>query len=693
MKASTTRSFVIILCLGFLGISLGAANLRAQHDPAPPSTASSASASTAASGSPATPSPDLGPGVAAFDYSKSHMFPNLLAPYTPPPVPQPSLSNSQLLHSLTQDGKLRLSLEDAIALALENNLDIAVARYQIPFAQTDYLRAKSGGATRGVTGAFQSSAQFAGAIGGGVSGFSGGSTGGAGGITGGGSAINVGATGCCDPVTGFDFGWAHVASPLNYTVVAGLPVVTTQNTSYTGFLAQGFLTGTSYAVGVSGFRQSTTSLDTLFNPEVPVGLTFGINQEVLNGFGYRANAIFIRQAKNERKIADSTFRQQVIATVGSVANLYYTLLFDQESIRVAQEAVNYDQTLLEDNKKQVQIGTLAPIEVVRAESQLATDQQNLIVAQTTSREDAEKLKTAIAKRVDPDLAGSELQLTDTLPEPTPGDIPPLEQALREADQNRPEIEQADLNLRNQDITIQSVRNRLLPTLDLYATYAPTGLSGNAAVLACAPGYSLVPGTTECTNATGALTLASVTGTIPGGFGQALTQVLHGTYPDYSYGFNLTIPIRNRAAQADAARAQLEQRELQAMLQRQRNQIEQDVRNAEIAVTQAKAQIDAASKATELARQTLDAERKKFQLGESTTLNVILTAQQLTAAEGNETKARSNYAQALITYAQATATILDKYHVQMADARKGQVTRVPNIPGTPSSPSPAPSSTR
>lgn len=692
MKASTARSFVIMLCLGFLGISLGAANLGAQQDPAPASTASSASASTSASGFSAAPSPGLAPGAAAFDYSSSHMFPNLLAPYAPPPVPQPSLSNSQLLHSLTQEGKLRLSLEDSIALALENNLDIAVARYQIPFAQTDYLRAKAGGATRGVTGAFVSSAEFSGAIGSGVSGVSGG-TGSSGSIVGGGSAIDVGAVGCCDPTAGFDFGWSHVTSPLNYEVVAGVPVVTTQETGYTGFFGQGFLTGTSYVAALTGYRQSSTSLDTLFNPEVPTAFELGFVQHLLNGFGYRANAIFVRQAQNNLKIADSTFRQQVIATVGSVANLYYTLLADQESIRVAQEAVNYDQTLLEDNKKQVQIGTLAPIEVVRAESQLATDQQNLIVAQTTFREDAEKLKTAVAKRVDPDLASTELELTDTLPEPRPGDIPPLEQALREAAANRPEIEQDDLNLRNQDITIKSARNRLLPTLDIYATYLPEGLSGNTAVYGCPAGSSLVPGTSECTNSSGVLTQASVTGTVPGGVSQSLTQVLHDRFPYYSYGVNLTIPIRNRAAQADAARAQLEQRELQAMLQRQRNQIEQDVRNAEIAVTQAKAQIDAASKATELARQTLDAERKKFQLGESTTLNVILTAQQLTAAEGNETKARSNYAQALIQYAQATATILDKYHVQMADARKGQVTRVPNIPGTPSSPSSAPSSTR
>ena len=383
------------------------------------------------------------PRAATLGFQSNEAFPNVLAPYKPPTVSAPPMNNSQLLHSLIREGKLFLSVDNAIALTLENNLDIAVARYQIPFSQTDFLRAQSGGATRGVTGAFQSSALFAGAVGAGLSSSGGGTTasGGGAGFSGGG-AKSAGSTSCCDPFAGISFGWDRSTTPLGTTVLTGVPFVTQQTTTYNPFYAQGFLTGTSLVVGLTGFRQSTTALTAVYNPQVPTTMFLTVNQPLLSGFGYRANAVFIRQAKNDMKIADSTFRQQVITTVGQVATLYYTLLSDKEQVRVAEQAVAYAQKLLSDNKKQVEIGTLAPIEVVRAESEVATDEQNLVVAETTYKQDQERLKTAVAKRVDADLAAVDIEVTDKLPEPQEGDIPPVDEALKMAAKNRPEIEQA-----------------------------------------------------------------------------------------------------------------------------------------------------------------------------------------------------------------------------------------------------------
>lgn len=657
MRVKHLRWMAVVVAGGMIG-AIAAVG---QQDPP----ARSGSAADAPKASPsASSNPALGTNV---DFETPSQFPNFLGAYTPPSVPQPSLGNSNRLESLVRDGKLQLSLDDAIDLALENNLDIGVARYQLPLAQADYLRTKGGGAARGVTGASVSSALFSGAIGSTSSGGVSGSTGGAGSLQGGGGATNTGANGCCDPFAGVLFGWDHRNSPLGALVVSGVPEVTTQNSAVTAFFGQGFFTGTSYTIAASGFRQSSTAFNNLFNPEVPVFAEIGVNQHLLQGFGYRANAANFRIAKNDLRVADSTFRQQVITTLASVLNLYYTLLSDREQVRVAQQAVVYAEKLLSDNKRQVEIGTLAPIEVVRAESEVATDQQNLVVAQTTYKEDQEKLKTALSKRVDPSLAGVDVVVTDKLPQPQTDDIPGLEEALKVAAKNRPEIEQAQLNLRNDEITVQSVRNRLLPTLDLYATYAPTGLAGNQ-VLCQGALVNGVPSSVPCL--------------VPGGASQALTQVLHGTFPDYSFGINLTFPIRNRTAQADAATALLQERQQRTMLQRQVNLVEQDVRNAEIAVTQAKAQIEAAVKARILEQQTLDAEQKKFKLGESTVFNVIQTQRDLTNAEGNEVKAQATYAQALVTYGQATATILDKYHVEIADAKRGQVKNPPNIPGTP-----------
>jgi outer membrane protein TolC len=614
-----------------------------------------------------------------MEFGNTHWFPSFWGPYNSPYVPAPKMSNSARLHSLISDGKLRLSLEDALALALENNLDISVARYNLGFAQTDLLRAKSGGATRGVPGAFSSSALFAGAIGGGISSISGGSTTSASGVTGSGGATNVGVIGCCDPVAGAQFGWDRRTSPLNYIVVSGVPLVTTQTTNAVTYFGQGFLTGTSYAVAINGYRQSTTSLNTLFNPVVPTGLTVGIDQQLLSGFGYRANAKFIRIAQNDLKISNTIFRQQVIATVAQVLNLYWDYLSFKENVRVAGQALAYSEKLLSDNKRQVEIGTLAPIEVVRAESEVASDQQNLIVAQTSLQQQAELIKTAISRKVDAELRNAQVDAVDKLPEPRPDDIPPLEQALKLAVQNRPEVEQADLNLRYESIVVKANRNALLPILDVFATYAPTGLSGLSSVLGpCPSGYT----------ASGNQCLASGLQTIPRplitsyqGISQSLSQLFHGNYPDYSFGFTLQFPIRNRSAQADAARALLEQRQLEEQLQRQKNQVEQDVRNAEIGVIQAKAQIEAAVKAVLLAQKTLDAEEKKFKLGESTVFLVIQAQRDLATAEGNEVKARSTYAKAITQFRQATATILDDYHIELNDALQGKVTRSPNIPGS------------
>jgi outer membrane protein TolC len=616
---------------------------------------------------------------ATMEFGNTGWFPSFWGPYSSPYVPQPRMSNSERVHSLISGGKLRLSIEDALALALENNLDISVARYNLGFAQTDLLRAKSGGATRGVPGAFSSSALFAGAIGGGISGISSSSTTSASGVTGSGGATNVGVIGCCDPVAGAQFGWDRRTSPLNYTVVSGAPVVTTQTSNGVAYFGQGFLTGTSYAVAVSGYRQSTTSLNTLFNPVVPTSLTVGFDQQLLNGFGYRANAKFIRIAQNDLKISNSIFRQQVITTVAQVLNLYWDYLSYKENVRVAEQALAFSEKLLSDNKRQVEIGTLAPIEVVRAESEVASDQQSLIVAQTSLQQQAELIKTALARKVDSELISAQIDAVDKLPQPTPDDIPPLDQALKQALQNRPEVEQADLNVRYESIVVKANRNALLPTLDLFATYAPTGLSGLSSVLGpCPSGYT----------ANGNQCLATGLEAIPRpmvvsnqGISQSLSQLFHGNYPDYSFGFTLQFPIRNRSAQADVARALLEQRQLEEQLQKQKNQVEQDVRSAEIGVIQAKAQIQAAVKAVLLAQKTLDAEQKKFQLGESTVFLVIQAQRDLATAEGNEVKARSTYAKALTQFQQVTATILAEHHVELNDALQGKVTRSPNIPGT------------
>jgi outer membrane protein TolC len=590
------------------------------------------------------------------------------------------MSNSERLHSLLRDGKLHLSLEDAIALALENNLDIAVSRYTLSYAQTDLLRTQGGGAARGFSGSFTSAALFAGALGGGVTSTISAGGGRTGGVSGGASATQL-SGGTFDPTAFFSMGWDRNTTPLGTSVVTGVPYVTSQGTNYVTGINQFFQTGTSYEVVLGGARGTSTSLTQVFNPLVNTFMAVGFTQPLLNGFGRRANAAQIRIAKNDLKVADSVFRQQVITTVAQVLNLYWDYLSFKENVGVAEQALAYSQKLLGDNKRQVEIGTLAPIEVVRAESEVASDQQKLIVAQTSLQQQAELIKTALAKKVDGELMSAQIEAVDKLPEPRPDDIPPLEEALKLAIANRPEIEQTELKFRDQDYTIQARRNSLLPSLNVFATYIASGLSGNQAL--CPPGDIALA--TACETTTG--TLVPPLSIPNAGVSQALTQTIQGHYPDYSFGVNLSIPIRNRSAQADAARALLERRQLETQFQQYKNNIAQQVRNAVIGVIQAKAQIEAARKAVTLAKQTLDAEQKKFQLGESTVFLVIQAQRDLSTAEGNEVAARSTYAKALTGFQQQTATILNQYHVEMSDAVSGHVVHSPNIPGSAERPSP------
>jgi len=591
----------------------------------------------------------------AFSYTNG---PSIFKAYAYPKVPTPTLSNTPQLNQLIQNNKLELSLDSAIGLALQNNLDIAISRYQLPIARLDILRTKSGGAARGVTGSVISNALYAGAIGAGISSVSGGGGTGGGGFSGGG-VVSTSSVGCCDPVAGFSLGWNNNQTPLNFSTLLGVPVEGSHTAAYSTFFGKGFLTGTSFVTSINGTRSSTTSTNSLFNPSIPTSMTVGLNQHLLNGFGRRANAVFIRIARNDLNVADSVFRQQVITTVAQLLNAYYTLLADRDQVRVAQSAVTYSQKLVDDDRKQVQIGTLAPLDVVQAESALASAQQSLIVAQTTYMQQQEVIKTMISKRVTPVLAGVEIDATNTLPEPKPNDIPPLAQALTEAIKNRPELQQDELNLRNQDYTIQSNRNGLLPTLDAFATYQTNGLSGLQVVRDQA---------------------GNIIGTMPGGVGDSLSQVFGGRYPSYSFGLTLRIPIRNRNQQANAAQAVVELHRMQTSLQRDKNVIEQDVRNAEIAVTQAKAQIAAAAKASDYAQQALDAEIKKLRLGVSTTLNVILLQRDLITAEGNLARARQAYAQALVQFHQATGTTLDAHNIVLSNPETGEYSRQTNIPG-------------
>jgi outer membrane protein len=616
------------------------------------------------------------------DYSKPHShFPNPLAPYMPRHVPPPNLANTSRIDQLMQNGKLMLSMDDAIALALENNLDIAIQRYNLNIADTDILLANSGQATRGVN-----TGVVTGTPGGGVGGIGGTPTtgsqgGGAGGTTTGAGGAGTGTSGLVtstlgvgSPIPSFDpiligqLQLDHNNSP-SVSAFAGVPVIQ-QNTGTANFTyQQGFHWGMNLSVGFNNNRVTTNQPFTTLSPTLNSNFRFQLTQPLLQGFGFLPNTRFIRIAKNNREISDVAFRLQVITTVDQIENIYWDLVNAYENVKVQQESLALAQKTLEDNKKQVQIGTLAPIEVVRAQSAVATVQQSLIVAQTNLELQQLLMKNALSRTlVDPVLAEAEVIPTSAMQVPENEPIVPVQDLINDALGHRAELAESRIDLVNRDLNNKSAKNALLPTLGLFAYYGGTGLGGalNPNATICGPGvtrFCIEP------NAVPA----------PTSYGDTLNQLVNSSAPDKGAGLQLNIPIRNRAAQANQVRAELEYRQAQMRLQQLENQVRIEVRNAQFAVQQNRASVEAARAAVELARQSLDAEQKKYALGASTTTLVLQAQRDLTQAESNQVSAVSAYQKSRVELDRATGFTLTRNGILVADAERGRVSQMPHVP--------------
>jgi len=577
------------------------------------------------------------------------IYPHFWRPYQQRTLPHPILENSPRLQTLIHEGKLELSLADALALTIENNLDIVVQRYVVPIAQTDVLRSKSGQAARGFTGALYPSELNSGAIGAGVTNAGGtGGTGSAGGITGGGGAVFVGPAGAFDPTVNVTFSWDRVTSPLNSIVVSGIPTTTSYATSLSESYSQMLHTGASFSVSFSALRQSTTQQNTLYNPDVTSRISIGFNQPLLAGFGKLANERFMLIANTNQGTAQEVFRQQVIASVVQVESAYWDLAAFQLNVKVADQSLAAARELYNETKKQLDVGTLSRIDVVTAEAQVASSERDLIVAQTNLQQQETALKQLISKRDDPQLNNATIEVTDPLPEPQEADLPQLDRALTTALASRPELREAQNNLQNQGDAIQYTQNNMKPNTSVFGLYASSGLQGNTLIQT-------------------------------GGVGGSLSQSLGAAYPETAYGLSFTASIRNRSAQADNIRAQLERNQMEVSLQNTRNQINLQVRQARIGLIQGKAQVESAREAVRLAQLTLDAEKKKLDAGLSISYNVVLRTRDLVSAQYALVQAEDAYAKALVAMDQSTGTSLDRNGIEVNDAITGTVSRQPTPP--------------
>ena len=634
---------------------------------------------------PSVPQPTQSETIHLRDYSRPRSaFPNVIEPYKGQDLPASNMGNSPRIDSLMREGKIYLSIDDAVALTLENNLDLEIARYNLNIAEADLLRAKSGSNILGVNaGVVQNTP------GGGVGGLGGTVGSGTGGTTVAASGAGTGTNGLVSSTLGI----GSVITPFDpqFTSTLQLDKNDTESTSLTspapgGIIAQntytadfaytqGFHWGTILTAGFNNAHATTNSNFSLLTPQLGSNFQFKLAQNLLQGFGDLPNTRFIRIAKNNREISDVAFRLQIITTVDQIEDMYWDLVYAFENVRVQQEALTYAQKALDDTKHQAQVGTVPPIQVVSAQSILATDQQNLIVAQNNLQLQQLLMKNALSRSIeDPALAEADVIPTSTMQIPQQEPITPIQDMINAALQHRAELVESRIDLNSRDLNNKAVRNALLPTLQAYVYYGGSGLGGdvNPAIPPCT-GTT----TTFCFNQDNAPPPFRTSTSV--GYGNTLHQLVNSTAPDKGVGLSLSIPIRNRLAQSNQVRAELEYRQAEVREKQLENQVRIEVRNAEFDVRQNRVAVQAAQSAVDLAHQTLDADQQKLKVGLTTQVTILQDAATLTTGESNLVSAKAAYEKSRIELDRATGLLLDHAGIDIADATRGEVKRIPSVP--------------
>jgi outer membrane protein TolC len=594
-----------------------------------------------------------------FDMPASH---NPLRAYSADQVPRPDLTNSPLLGQLIRDGKLYLSLKDAIRLALENNLDLAIARYNLPIANMDILRTRAGGIFRGVNaGVVQ------GTPGGGVGGFGTGAPGaGAGGTTGGAGGAGAGAAGLVQstlgvgtPVASYDpsiissVGAEHQTTPLANQQIYGVPSLQSNTGQASVAYSQAFPTGTTFTVEFNNSRQTTNSPFFNLSPVLNSMYRFSFQQQLLAGFGFGPNLRYLTIAKNNKKISDIGFKDQVIATITQIKNIYWDLVNAYEQARVNEQSLAFAQQSLDNARKQLHLESVPAMDVMRAEAEVSKRDQDLTVARTSLQLQELLIKNALTKSLDdPVLEAVPVVPVDRFESIETQATEAVQDLIAQALRDRPELAESDVDLVNRQISGKAARNALLPSLALVGFYGGSGLAGPLN-----PIYNLpTPNSSS----------------VPIDYSGALANAFNNSSPDYYIGLSLNIPLRNRVAKADQYRSELEYRQAELRREQLRKEIRIEVRNAQYALQQTGARVGAARKARDLAQRTFEIMQKEQTLGAGSTYQTMTAQRDLSIAELDMVTAMTTYEKAKVELDRATGSTLEHNGIRVQDAENGTI---------------------
>ncbi len=601
---------------------------------------------------PPTPAGQITPFHVQLPHSR-----NPFDAYRASTVPPANLENSPRLQTRIRDGKLYLSLKDALALALENNLDLAYFRYNLPIADTDLARTKAGGQSNGVNTGIQGT----------QGGFSGGNGTGSGSGTGGGNGTGSGAGGAGGLVTStlgngtaiipFDpqfylQGFVdHTTTPVTNPVVYGVPLLRTNTIEGISQFSEAFPLGTNFSVTYEGQRQASNSPFNINNPGLFSQVNFTINQPLLAGFGLATNERYIHIAQKNRQVTELAFRQQVITTVSQVEDMYWDLVsaFDDEAVK--ERSYQFAEKTLDDDRKQLELQAIPALQVMKDESDLATREGDLTVAKATLKLNELLIKNALTKTIDdPTLEDMPVVPLDHHGTPDDNATKPIDQLIAEAEKNRPDVSEDEIAMQIAQNNLKAIKNELLPSLSMYGTYVGYA-SGGPLNPYCDLG-------TECVT------------TLPSGFGGTLENTFNYSAPEYQVGFKLLLTIRNRIAKADQYRAVLEYRQKELTYAGQKKNIRFDVRNSQFALEQAQAHVDAAQKASDLAQKTFDITKQEQQLGAKSSYDTLLADRDLAVAQSALITAEGLFEKAKVDIDRATGETLDRMGISLDDAKTG-----------------------
>ncbi|HEY9138184.1 MAG TPA: TolC family protein [Terriglobus sp.] len=586
--------------------------------------------------------------------------------YMPGSVAPASVANSPRIDTLIHEGKIQLHLRDAIELALENNLDLAIARYNLPIAAADVMRTRAGGSDRGVNTGIVSNTPNGGSAGAGNSG----GGGGAGGTSAGAGGAGAGASGLVqstlgtgtavssyDPVFAGDFSVHHTAQPLSNLVLNGVPTLQSNTVAGDMSLAQAFATGTSVKVSFSGDRVATNSQGSFLNPVLDSYFRVLVQQQLLAGFGLGPNLRYLHIAKNNQKISDAAFRLQIIATVSQIENMYWDLVSAYQDERVKQESLDFAQKTLDTGRKQLDLQAIPAMDVLKDEAEVAKREQDLSIAKSTLEFQSLLLTNALTRNLDDPT----LEAMPVIPMDTSRPLQPMpsgDELVNQALATRLEMEEQKLDLVNRQISRKAANNALLPTVSLTGYWAGTGLGG-------------------VNNPT-----AGVASTVPSDYGGTLRNAFNTSAPDYYVGLNVNIPIRNRVNKSDQYRSELEYRQAELLLQQLRKQIRIEVRNAEYALRQAEARVVSADKARDLARKTFNIMEQEQSFGAGSAIQTLSARNDLATAESAYFAAVDAREKARVELERASGLTLDHNGISIDSAKQGQAQLAATADATP-----------